>query len=75
MWAGHEALSGAKRTACTILVGKPEGERPLGRPTRRLEDNIEMNLGELGVMYWIYLTQDRDQWRPHVNMVMNLQVP
>jgi hypothetical protein len=64
-WAGHVALVGEKRNACTILVGKPEGERPLGRPTRRWEDNIKMDLGELGwgVIYWIDLTQNRDQWQ------------
>jgi hypothetical protein len=58
-------------------VGKPEGKRPLGRPRHRWVDNIKMNLREIvwdGVD-WIDLAQDRDQWRSHVNMVMNLRVP
>jgi hypothetical protein len=68
---------GEKRNACRILVGKPEGRRPLGRPRRRWEDNIIMDLGEIGwgVMYWIDLAQDRDQWRALVNTVMNFRVP
>jgi hypothetical protein len=59
-------------------VGKPEGKRPLGRPRRRWEDNIKMDLREivgLGGLDWIDLAQDRDQWRDFVNMVMNLRVP
>jgi hypothetical protein len=66
---------GGKRDACTILVGKPEGERPLARPTHRWEHNIKMDLGELGwgVMHWIDVAQDRDQWRALVNMLTNLQ--
>jgi hypothetical protein len=58
-------------------VGKAEGKRPLGRPRRRLVDNIKMNLREIGwvSMDWIDLVQDRDQWRARVNTVMNLQVP
>jgi hypothetical protein len=60
-----------------ILVGKPEGKRPLGRPRRRWVDSIKMDLGEIG---WdgtdlIELAQDRDQWRALVNTVMNLRVP
>jgi hypothetical protein len=58
-------------------VGKPEGKRPLGRPRHRWVDNINMDLREIewdGVD-WIYLAQDRDQWRAVVNMVMNLRVP
>jgi len=60
-----------------ILVGKPEGRRPLGRPRRRWEDNIKMNLQEVGCggMDWIDLAQDMDRWRALVNAVMNLRVP
>jgi hypothetical protein len=59
------------------LVGKPEGRRPLGRPRRRWEDNIKMDLREVawGGMNWINLAQDRDRWRALVNAVMNLRVP
>jgi hypothetical protein len=58
-------------------VGKPEGKRPLGRPRHRWEDNIKMNLREIGWggMNWIDLAQDRDQWKALVNTVMNLWVP
>jgi hypothetical protein len=68
---------GEKRNAYRILVGKPEGKRPLGRPRRRWEDNIRMDLREMGWggMDWIDLAQDRDQWRALVNTVMNLRVP
>jgi len=60
-----------------FLVGKPEGEGPLGRPIRRWEDNIKMNLQEVGCgnMDWIELAQDRDSWRTLVSAVMNLRVP
>jgi hypothetical protein len=60
-----------------ILVGEPEGKRPLGRPRRRWVDNIKMDLREIGWdgMYWIDLAQDRDQWTALVNTVMNLRVP
>jgi hypothetical protein len=58
-------------------VGKPEGKSPLGRPRRRLVDNIKIDLREIewNVIDWIYLAQDRDQWRSLVNTVMNLRVP
>jgi len=60
-----------------VLVGKPEGKRPLGRPRRRWKDNIKMNLQEVGCwdMDWSELAPDRDRWRALVNAVMNLLVP
>jgi hypothetical protein len=60
-----------------VLVGKPEGERPLGRPTHRWEDNIKMDLQEVGCacVDWIGLAQDRDRWRALESAVMNLRVP
>jgi hypothetical protein len=66
-----------KRNAYRILVGKPEGKRPLGRPRRKWEDNIKIDLREIGWggMDWIELSQDRDQWRDLVNTVMKLYVP
>jgi hypothetical protein len=66
-----------KRNSYRILMGKPEGKRPIGRHRCRWEDNIRMDLGEIGWggMDWIDLAQDRNQWRPLVNTVMNLQVP
>jgi hypothetical protein len=68
---------GEKRNACRILVGNPEGKRPLGKPRRRWVDNINMDLREIGWdgMDWIDLAQDRDQWRALVKAVMNLWVP
>ena len=65
------------RYAYRVLVGKPEGKRLLGRPRRRWEDNIKMDLREVGCDpgYWIALAQDRDQWRASVRAVMNLRVP
>jgi hypothetical protein len=68
---------GEKRNAYRILVGNPEGKRPLGRPRRKWMDNITMDIREIGWegMDWIYLAQDRDQWRALVNTVMNLRVP
>jgi hypothetical protein len=73
--ARHVAGMGEKRNAYRILVGKPEGKRPLGRPRCRWVDNIKIDLREIGwdVMEWIDLDQDRDQWRTLVKMVMNLQ--
>jgi hypothetical protein len=66
-----------KRTVYRILVGQPEGKRPLGRPRRRWEDNIKLDLRDIGWagMDWIDLAQDRDQWKALVNTVMNLRVP
>jgi hypothetical protein len=75
-WAGHVARMGEKRGAHRILVGRPERRRPLGRPGCRWEDNIKMDLEEVGWgMDWIELAQDRDRWRTLVNAVMNFQVP
>jgi hypothetical protein len=60
-----------------VLVGRLKGKRPLGRPRRRWEDNIKMDLREIKIdgANWIRLAQDRDQWRVSVNMIMNLRVP
>jgi len=71
------ARSAYGRGVYRVLVGKPEGKRPLGRPRRRWEDNIKMNLQEMrcGGMDWIELAQDRDRWRALVNAVMNLRDP
>jgi hypothetical protein len=75
-WAGHVARMGEVRGAYNILVGRSEGRRPLGRPRRRWEDNIKMDLGEIvGDLDWIHWAQDRDRWRAIVNTVMNLRVP
>jgi hypothetical protein len=65
-----------KRNACRILVGKPEGKRPLGRTRHKWMNNIKMDLGETGWdgVDWIDLVQDRDHWRASVNTVMNLRV-
>jgi hypothetical protein len=75
-WAGHVARMGEVRGAYNNLVGKPEGRRPLGRPRRRWEDNIKMDLREIVFWdsYWIDLARDRDRWRALVNTVMNLRV-
>ena len=76
-WVGHVARMGEERGVYRVLVGKPEGRRPLGRPRRRWVDNIRMDLQELGCLYmdWIGLAQDRDSWRMLVSAVMNLRVP
>jgi hypothetical protein len=64
-WAGHVARMEEGRDVYRVLVGRPEGKRPLGRPRRRWEDNINMDLGEIGIdgANWICLAQDRVQWR------------
>jgi len=74
---GHVARMGERKGVYRILVGTPEGKRPLGRPRRRWEDNIKMNHQEVGCgdMNWIDLVQDWDRWRALVNAVMNLRVP
>jgi hypothetical protein len=70
MWHAWE------RNVCRVLMGKPEGKRSLGRPRRRWEDGIRMDLREIGgaSVDWIQLAQDRDRWRTPVNTVMNLRV-
>ena len=75
--AGHVARMGESRGVYRVLVGKPEGKRPFGRPRRRWEDNIKMDLQEVGCggIDWIELAQDRDRWRALVNAVMDLRVP
>ena len=75
--AGHVARMGEEMGVYSVLVGKPEGKRPLGRPRRRWVDNIRMDLQEVGCGYmdWIGLAQDRDSWRTFVSAVMNLRVP
>jgi len=75
-WAGRVARMGKERGVYRVLVGKPEGKRPLGRARSRWVDNIRMDLQEVGCGYidWIGLTQDRDRWRTLVSAVMNLSV-
>ena len=76
-WAEHVARLEEGRGVYKVLVGKPEGKRPLGRPRRRWEDNIEMGLEEVGRGYgdWMELAPDRDRWRALVSTVMNFRVP
>ena len=76
-WVGHVERMGEWRGVYRVLVGKPEGKRPLGRPRHRWEDDIKMDLQEVGCggIVWIELAQDRDRWRALVNAVMNLRVP
>ena len=76
-WAGHEARMGEGRSVYRVLVGKPEGRRPLERPRYRWEDNIKMDFREVGCgcVDWMELAQNRDKWCALVSAVMNLRVP
>jgi hypothetical protein len=76
-WAGHVAHMGEGRGVYRVLVGRPEDKRPLGRPRRRWEDNIKLDLRETGidVAKWIQLAQDRVRWWAFVSRVMNLRIP
>jgi len=76
-WAGHVARMGEERVVYSVLMGKPEGRRPLLRPRPRWVDNIRMDLQEVGCGYmdWIGLAQDRGKWRTLVSAVMNFRVP
>jgi hypothetical protein len=76
-WVGHVARMAEGRGIYRLLVGRPEGKRPLGRPRSRWEDNIKMDLRDIGIdgENWIRLAQDRVQWRAFVNTVMSLRVP
>jgi hypothetical protein len=76
-WVGHEAHMGEGRGVYRVLVGRSEGRRPLRRPRCRWEDNIKMDLREIGIdeVNWIWLAQDRVQWWAFVNIVMNIWVP
>jgi hypothetical protein len=76
-WAGHVARIGENRNAYRLLVGKPEGKRPLRRPRHRWVDNIRLDLGEVGWgdVDWICLAKDRNRWRALVNSELNLRVP
>jgi len=76
-WAGHVARMGEERWAYRVLVGKPEGKRPMERPKRRCVDNNRMDLQEVGCgcKEWIGLAQDRDKWWTFVSAVMNFRVP
>ena len=76
-WAGHAARMEEGRSAFKTRTGKPAGKRPLGRPRRRWEDNIRMNLEEIGINAgnWVDSAQDRNYWRALVNAALNLRVP
>jgi hypothetical protein len=76
-WVGHVVAYGEGRGVYRVLVGKPEGKRPLGRPRHRWEDNIKLDLQEVGCggMDWIKLAVDRDRWQELVKVLMNLWVP
>jgi hypothetical protein len=76
-WAEHVERVGEGRGVCGVLVGRLEVKRPLGRPRRRWEDNIKIDLREIRIdgTNWIQLAQDRCQWRDFVSTVMNLLVP
>ena len=76
-WAGHVACMGERKGVYMVLMGEPEGKRPLGRPRRRWEDNMKTDLQEVGCggMDWIELAEDRDRRWALVNAVMNLRVP
>ena len=76
-WTGHVARMEESRSSFKILTGKPTGKRPLGRPRRRWEDKIRMDLEEIGINAgnWVDSAQDRDYWRALVNAALNLQVP
>jgi len=76
-WAGHVTPMGEERGVYRVLVGKPEGKRPLGRPRHRWVNNIRMDLQEVGCGYmdWIGLAQGRDRWRTLLSAVMNVRIP
>jgi hypothetical protein len=76
-WAGHVARMGKDKSVHRVLVGKPEGKRPLGRPRRKWEDNIKMDLHEVGgdCGDWMEWAQNRDRWRALVGTVRNFRVP
>ena len=76
-WAGHVTHMRERRVVCRVLVGKPEGKRPVGNPRHRWEDNIKTDLQEeaYGNMDWIELARDRDRWWSFVNVLKNLRVP
>jgi hypothetical protein len=76
-WVGHVACMGEGRGVHRVLVGKPKGKRPLGRPGLRREDNIKMDIQEVGggCGHWLELSRDRERWRVLVGTVRNLRVP
>ena len=76
-WAGHVARMEEGRSALKIVTGKPTGKTPLGRPRRRWEDNIRIDLEGIGIIAgnWVDSAQDRDYWRAFVNAALNLRVP